>query len=183
MQTITKQQDATLYGNSYLLQDCTNFLLWRITGQNDFGVFEVQHGNIKEVFLWATCGSHYKILARPLDLTKEITHKGVTFVPIVELAKINSYYGIKEITTFFENDNAWCIRYIDNKMISRQFEVYNENGNLYFMYWVNNEKSLNDSTRVIMQDALFDKLPEWNFAVNLPDGSWIPVTEQNNPYK
>jgi hypothetical protein len=45
-------------------------------------------------------------LLRPLDLTKEITHRGETFVPIVELLKMihpredyNTRYGIIEVST------------------------------------------------------------------------------------
>jgi hypothetical protein len=91
---------------------------------------------IADWFRGYTC----KPILRPLsDLTKEIEVNGEKFVPIVELAKKNSYYGINEVKKVFVSADCYCVRYLDNKNIERQFEYCNGENKNFFIYCVWNE--------------------------------------------
>jgi len=97
---------------------------------SDTNEFEIA---IKEVFI----NSAYKPILRPLsDLTKEIEINGEKFVPIVELAKKNSYYGINEVEQVFVSSDCYCVRYLDNENIERQFEYCNGENKNFFVYCV-----------------------------------------------
>jgi len=157
---ITKKIAGDLYGNGFMLQDKEG-RVFKIDSVHDTCFTVKDEFHVKAV-QFVKIGTDYHILARPLDLTKEITHKGETFVPIVELAKVafpkikwklfNQIASSDELDFYFINDfycdgHAWKDKHIPSQL------------------------------------DLFDKLREWNFAIGFHEGSWIPVTDNNNPYK
>lgn len=174
---ITKKIAGDLYGNGFMLQDKEG-VHWHI---HSCGYRMLTLSNPIKKFkkvLRSQIGTDYHILARPLDLTKEITHKGETFVPIVELAK--TCLNIKHIIN----------KCFDSKFNQIQFTALQSN--YIFQATTNNDFLLRKqytegigSYAIIVhnQNTLFDKLRELNFAIGLPEGSWIPVTDNNNPYK
>lgn len=90
------------------------------------------------------CVDEIKPIFRPMsDLTKEITHKGKKFVPIVELAKISfpKYWIIDNGCA--ESDTGWWFWYDEDTF---SFAVYGTISNI-----------------VPNQLILFDKLSEWMF--------------------
>jgi len=176
MQTITKQQAATLYGNGFKILESETDIKYSIVELRKNKI-KLQSSAIFKTIYFDKIGVDYHILARPLDLTKEITHKGETFVPIVELAKIYQ----KFIVWQFKENKAYYDR--GDKNTNTWFD-FNIRMNSFIAYSIPHEFTNHPRHSVVNgQDVLFDKLRKWNFAINLPDGSWIPVTEQNNPYK
>ena len=173
MQTITKQQAATLYGNSYLLQDkqgikyilkglIDDMLVVVLVQPNGFESPHRSSINIDKI------GVDYHVLARPLDLTKPITHKGETFLPIVELAKIAFPFEEWDRVVTKDGIKMYISPLKKFCFLDGEFRTINLN-----------YKNIHTQN----YDILLDKLREWNFALNLPDDSWIPVTDNNNPYK
>jgi len=160
---ITKKIAGDLYGNGFMLQR-KDKTIFGIMGINDTGMLLSIAGVSMAYTENNQIGTDYHILARPLsDLTKEITHKGETFVPIVECAKI----------AFPALSNDW--EYYDeiSKAISKYGVTFGFDKEFYTV----------EATPVPSQMDLFDKLREWNFSIGLLEGSWIPVTDNNNPYK
>lgn len=148
---ITKQIAATLYGNSYMLQDKEGKICDILkVNESAFGIYKPNSKTI--ICNFSQIGTDYHILARPLsDLTKEITHKGETFVPM----------------EFFNSKGMFIKEY---------FERIIDGKHKLFVSYANKERDA-------LNDFESDKLREWNFAIGLPEGSWIPVTENKNPYK
>lgn len=116
------------------------------------------------------------ILRNIADITKEITHKGQTFVPIVELAKIASRIYIKD----FKVKHVlveWCDVYTE---CGCSFGFNNDE--FYFFHkTISGEEQL-----TINQYELFDKLNEWFFDYRglIEKGLAIDVnTLENNPYE
>jgi len=164
---IKKQIAATLYGNSYMLQDKGSRILKINAVSDDHIICEVLiSGKLFPVYIdYDKIGTEYHIVARPMNqLNESITHNGETFVPIVELAKI-------------------AFPLIEWKISNSNYAKGNNNG-----YWFEFDDGAfvcgdNDGRNTVFYvEKLFDKLREWNFSIGLPEGSWIPVTEQNNPY-
>lgn len=120
------------------------------------------------------------------DLTKPIEHKGETFVPIVEIAKMcynNTFNIYPEIKTFealklnSDNENSFgLIGYTEDERFSLTFD--NTFNNQSFEFRIDGREYY------IKQFDLFLKLIEWHF--NLMDESepFIDVnTLPENPYK
>ena len=98
-------------------------------------------------------------------LTKEITHKGETFVPIVELAKIAFPTNLE--WKHYEGKRA----ILDTKRIRYVF-IYDDGFHMWFQY-LNSTKQ--EGVGVVSnQHKLFQKLAEWhiNF-LNIPDNLFI----------
>ncbi len=126
----------------------------------------------------------YKPILYPLDyLTKEITHNGEIFVPIL---KIVEFLGIKYIGNTLNKNSVDLI--LDPKY-HRPNTKTKESRKLRF--WFSNHKGISfnaDNMRILMYKDIygaFQQLIEWRFDVfNLiNDGLAIPVTEDINPYK
>lgn len=110
---------------------------------------------------------NYLPICRPLsDLTKPITHKGETFVPIVELAKVkDSKFDFTE-TFVSESD--------------RFYSAHNSNGN------PNASSFFLDKRMSFNEFRIVQKLIEWHFDVAglIEKGEAIDVNTLNeNPYK
>ena len=106
-----------------------------------------------------------KPILRPLSqLTKEITHNGEKFVPMIEIVKmIEPYYvEIDESTSDFNvinestgKDRVYQLRYKNN---------YNNQGEISMLNFHENEKCLWHSDRIIPIKC-HDKLFEWHFDI------------------
>jgi len=170
---ITKLIAVQLYGNSYLLQDKEGNI-YELKGlKTTLSGCEIDLRDVNKKYwksvLSVEVGVDYFVLARSLsDLTKPITQKGETFVPIVELAKIAFPFEEWDRVVTKDGIKMYISPLKKFCFLDGEFRTINLN-----------YKNIHTQN----YDILFDKLREWKFAINIPDGSWIPVTEQNNPYK
>jgi len=166
---ITKKIAGDLYGNGFMLQD------------KEGRIFKIEsvHSNhfltdnpFNHLIAFNQIGTEYHILARPLsDLTKEITHNGLTFVPIVELAK--KFHTLSE-----ETCKGGYRDIIDAGSYGIQVSCFiDKDRHGYYSIYGDNDLMFHNDAREV------NKLIEWNFAISLPEGSWTPVTDNNNPYK
>lgn len=126
-------------------------------------------------------------ILRPIsDLTKTITYKGETFVPIVELAKIAKlpYSDIKPREFYNDEYRASCDWIVDKIRWRFQLRLNIINGvtNTSFGYFPPYKLSYD---YVNSQLEMFDKLSEWMFDFRglLDANLALPVTEEFNPYK
>lgn len=126
-------------------------------------------------------------------LTKPITHKGETFVPIVELAKINWLISPKDINeyTLQNGDNGYGV-YFNYKPYKDKtrcffFQVYKDGQFQAFSTHINSTSDRSNTAKhcAINVKQVMEKLYEWKFDVNnlIPQQLAIPVTEEFNPYK
>ena len=108
MARITKQTAATLYAYDYKLQDKEGNVYEILScSKYGFGIKNIKHRKVFSICYFNQLGTDYKILCRPLDLTKEI--KGIG-VPIVELNKLYSESGEYTIkVTSDGKDGGWFI--------------------------------------------------------------------------
>lgn len=123
-----------------------------------------------------------KPILRPLsDLTKPITHKGETFVPIVELAKINE----PEYTSIEINDKGRV--FINTPYVENMTMVYDSINAIFLNLTIRKDGAyrLETNRAARNQQPLFDKLSEWLFDYRdlICQGLALPVTEEFNPYK
>lgn len=102
-------------------------------------------------------------------LTKEITHKGETFVPIVELAKI---LLSEMIINRYNGSSVFLIHPISRTQY-------------LFSYDKEHNRFLYDNNSFPNYHIVFDKLSEWHFDFRgLIDADLaLPVTEEFNHYK
>lgn len=132
---------------------------------------------------------------RPMsDLTKEITHRGETFVPMVELARLhNSYmsqpYEIK--TTYFDGlhkKGKWGeheLRYMEHTSNMGDLSLsfgYSEDMDRFY----HRDETRRMPLGVANQLQMFDKLAEWMFDYRglIPAGLAVDVnTLPENPYE
>ena len=131
-------------------------------------------GNLDEIL---HTNKDYKPILRPLsDLTKEIEHKGETFIPIVELARM-----------------AWKEPLINKFKINNGTLWYNFDGDEYYFEFRPNKGFLfarmtpyESFMPIDNQLGLFQKLIEWHFDIAdlISKGEAIDVnTLETNPYK
>ena len=119
-------------------------------------------------------------------LTKPITHKGETFVPLVELAKIAKLpYSNVEPKEFYSDDfRASCDWIVERIRWRFQIRLNIINGvtNTSFGYFTPHKFGYD---YVNSQLEMFDKLSEWHFDFKglLDADLALPVTEEFNPYK
>jgi len=167
---ISKVIAAQLYAYGYKLRSVNGFKAATIKSIRPSMIDgdQIVFGTSYKAVEVSEIGKTYFILARPLsDLTKEVTHDGETFVPIVELAKIvfPDYFNWK-----IKNDVCQC--FTDGIVAPRKHEFYFEKSS--FRYW--SEEHRGSFREILNQYRLFDKLCEWNFAINLPEGSWLSIS-------
>lgn len=121
---------------------------------------------------WENCTP----ICRPLsDLYNQITHKGETFIPIVELAKL----AYSKLSWKCEAIGDKCYLCLDNGKLAYRF-FYSQNEQAFSTISIVS----NETKYVPYQLQLFEKLVEWHF--NLMDESepFIDVnTLPENPYK
>ena len=138
---ITKQIAATLYGNSYMLQDKEGekYIIESL-GNND--CFEAHNSIGLFTLPWSKIGTDYHILARPFEMITSVIN-GVVPLEYMQSKslRITAYYIYKD-------------------MLLADYE-----------YGVN-----------VLNNWEEQYLLNLNFAIGLPEGSWIPVTDNNNPY-
>ena len=153
---------------------------------NGIGMVNYGWGDAKEF-------SNVTPILHPLsDLTKEITHKGETFIPIVELLKMEQSLGLKyarinhnvtKIDTHESSEgNTYQVEYtepysnMEDGLIQFSYsERYRRFGKVMF-------KPYRQALGVGFQFDMFQKLIEWHF--NLMDESelFIDVNTIENPY-
>lgn len=111
---------------------------------------------------------------RPLSsLTKEITHNGETFVPIVELAKIaEKDHFVNSDLTVRSGKETHGVGWIDENGTGYAFAYCEEHNGFYLK-----SKPYTDLI-VGSQQLLFQKLYEWKFDINglIDSGLAIPIT-------
>lgn len=120
--------------------------------------------------------SEFKPLLRNLpDLTKEIEVNGERFVPIVELFKMlpsSNYVDYRGNFKYpqFQIDDEWnhCLSYETKQQDTLCFS-FDSNSNS-FMLMVNETIEF-----VSNQLALFQKLYEWHFAIDIPSHLYIDL--------
>lgn len=124
----------------------------------------------------------FKPILHPLsDLTKPITHKGLTFVPAIKLAKI--------VADIHNNDfdSEWIIR--DNGMIicktpwDLHISIYYKTETIMFSVY---DMWNRQENRTRNQFIAFQKLIEWHFDISglIEKGEAIDVnTLDKNPYE
>lgn len=101
--------------------------------------------------------SDIKPLCRSFDkLTKNIKQDGKIFIPLIELSKTAFSQESWELNGFSVKNNSKIFEYKD-----RDFSCWN--GFVSFP--------------VPHQNALFTKLKEWFFALDMPEGSWIEIQD------
>jgi len=133
-------------------------------------------------------------IARPLsDLNKPITHNGETFVPIIKLLEMEQSLGLTYATLNMKVTEVSC-----NK--SDKFSTHNveytepytnmDDGIITFSYseqFRRFGKVMSHPYRqplgVGYQIDLFLKLIEWHFNLMDKSETFIPVTDEFNPYK
>jgi len=139
---ITKQIAATLYGNSYMLQDKEG-KVYGIHGvlEGVIGIYGSKVSDDKYI-PFDKIGTEYHILARPFEMITNVIN-GV--VPLEYMQnkslRVTAYYIYKDMLLADYEDGV--------NVLNNWEEQY---------------------------------LLNLNFAIGLPEGSWIPVTEQNNTY-
>jgi hypothetical protein len=153
---ITKKIAGILFGNGYKIYQTSTGIRYNIIELRKNKI-KLQSAAIFKTIYFDQIGKDYHILAFDnSDLTKEITVKGENFVPIDIFAIGDD--GVQSME--FDYGNIKLIGAL--KSIAK-----NNNGfDLYYL-----------------PHASVEELVKLNFVVNLPEGSWIPVTENNNPYK
>ena len=120
--------------------------------------------------------SNYGLCLHPLsDLTNPITHKGETFVPIIELAKI-SMIGDEAERFEITKNKKYITVYFENK------ETFSFSIKFMSFY-----STIGNKSQIApYQLNLFQKLIEWHFdiAVLIEKGEAIDVNKlEENPYK
>lgn len=109
----------------------------------------------------------FKLILHPLDLTKEIEHKGEKFIPIVELAKLagHKYAELSESK--------------DCAKVGRDERFCYDNG-----FYLENKYVMNKVYPLVHQFKLSLKLIEWHFNLMDEGEEFIDVnTLLVNPYK
>lgn len=132
------------------------------------------------------------ILRNLSDLTKEIEHKGEKFVPIVKLAQLN--FGKNYVRTFrvFGTDTFYVEfigrgdgggdepEYLYNKV---QF-AYSSFHKSFIVGEIEEDGKTFTHCDSIYQLNCLEKLLEWHFHIDEPEGTWIDVNSlPENPYK
>lgn len=122
------------------------------------------------------------ILRNLSQLTKPITHKGETFVPMLELAKIS----IPIINWSFD-ERGGIVSGFDSSILNDGSgnNGLNSNKHEYVFWWSIKSNSFHCNTVIGVpnQLALFKKLYEWHFALDIDPELYIDVdTLENNPY-
>lgn len=114
-------------------------------------------------------------------LTKPITHKGESFVPIVELGKLCGYDKLEKYEEDAIITYGWC-DYNGDDYSGYTFSWY-EKDRCFAIWGDEIEGEPYYLTNTVL--SVFDKLSEWHFDFNglLDAGLAIPVTNEFNPYK
>lgn len=123
-------------------------------------------------------------------LTKEISHKGETFVPIVKLFEhLTGLYVSSESEIEFEYDfdidGADNYEYQYSIMVFDDIKLEINHKAVPCLFSYNNERLMWDCDFIAVSQEYFDKLSEWQFDFRglLDAGLAIPVTNEFNPYK
>jgi len=121
---------------------------------------------------------NFKPILRSKDsLTKPIVHKGETFVPIEKLLSLcikTDWSKIGGLKNGYSIDEYWT------KIIhSGVFFGYNKKSHFFYIVDKQGFHKMVDN-----QLLLFNKLIEWNFVIDEPEGSYIKAEElETNPYE
>ncbi len=117
-------------------------------------------------------------ILRPLSgLTKEIEHKGETFVAIVELAKIAEGSDIK-ILDYEQKDSVYGVKYID-QIGDKCVFAYHKEASTFAI----NSLDYGFFDICIYQLQLFQQLLKWHFDLITEEYEKVYVTDEFNPYK
>lgn len=128
--------------------------------------------------------SDIKPILRPMsDLVKEITHRGQTFVPMVEIAKLLGYSGLVRCENDGDVTYGFEMTYLDDAQ-GYLFDWNSESGS--FSIWYDDDcASFPMADMIFNMDAL-DMLSQWMFDYRwlIPAGLALDVnTFVKNPYE
>lgn len=166
------------YGMKYQRINMQSIHEISITEDIDYGY---QH-SIQTAWDWMRHGQAKSILRPMSDLTKEVTHKGETFVPIVELAKIvlpGRDWRINNAGNYAVCGGIWDgyeLSYTDGDFLLEE-RGHDEESYGGTKIWTVQIKNV---------VGIFDKLSEWMFDYRglIPEGLAIDVnTLPQNPYE
>lgn len=144
--------------------------VWGITFENKIN-FEDYLYPFSTILYSIKNDNSIKLILRPLsDLTKEITHNGKTFVPMVEIGKLIDDYSFLDTD---KNGNAIIGRdysYGENLSDTYLFFYDDENKSFYTNYYPDNnaditENSYYEKTYHCDSFEFIQKLFEWHFDV------------------
>jgi hypothetical protein len=141
------QENLTLEHLSAYLPYGVEILQPDVEGRNTF-TLDVEGLRIMEVQGF----EYFKLKLRPmLDLTKEIKHNGVKFVPIVELLKIKH--------------KGWVIEKLNTRYNEIDFEINNNYAKAHFRFMAT--LSIDVWLRNIEEEPLWvvQKLLEWHYDI------------------
>lgn len=137
-------------------------------------MFEFTEGNSKPEMRLLTMGNdvtmclkYGKPILRPLsDLTKETLHNGEKVIPLIEIAKIISFYEIEKIESYSKSGDA-VIYFIDSKGFKRGVDIFlSPEGYLQYNFYTRNEKWAEDWTSLRIDHLrVTNQLLEWHFDV------------------
>jgi len=158
---ITKKIAADLYGNGYVLQDKEGRVysileLWK----EGFMCEHNLNGSVRALMIkYDLIGTEYHILARPnTDIDKDIEKCNGP-----QKCSLVAYWNIAK-------SEPWVF-----KKRSGFLEVMN--GRVNFGY------NMKTNGYLMLPNHMVIDMQRLHFALDLPEGSWIPVTDNNNPYK
>lgn len=123
-------------------------------------------------------------------LTKEITHNGEKFIPLVELAKLNFGSNFISLEKVFSNDNPF-IKFLgrgdsggDDHQYTFGSVFFGLNKQSFSFYSHEPTDDCVTHCDTIWQYKLIEWLLEHHFHLDEPEGTWIDVnTLPKNPYE
>lgn len=168
-----------------------------IAGYLPYGLIGVdEHHRITKLGCYLSIGGSYRVYLpdlfaqfckpylRPMsDLTKELTHRGETFVPMVEIGKLLGYDNLEKYEIDGVIEYGFETRYADD---AQGYTFGWHQASQSFGVWYDQiDEETPSVERLIMNVDAFDKLAEWMFDYRglIPRGLALDVnTLDRNPY-
>lgn len=126
-----------------------------------------------------------KPILRPMsDLTKEITHRGETFVPMVEIGKLLGYDNLKKYEIDGVVEYGFETRYADDAQ--GYIFGWHQASQSFGVWYDEIDEDSPSVEKLVMNVCAFDKLAEWMFDYRglIPAGLAVDVnTLPENPYE
>lgn len=124
-------------------------------------------------------------ILRPMsDLTKEITHRGETFVPMVEIGKLLGYDNLKKYEIDGVVEYGFETRYADDAQ--GYIFGWHQASQSFGVWYDEIDEDSPSVERLVMNIYAFDKLAEWMFDCRglIPAGLAVSVHDlKQNPYE
>jgi hypothetical protein len=168
------------YGLNYQWTNMKSVRLISMTDEVDYGS---QH-SLSTAWEWMKHGQARPILRPMSDLTKEITHRGETFVPMVEIGKLLGYDNLKKYEIDGVVEYGFETRYADDAQ--GYIFGWHQASQSFGIWYDEIDEDLPSVERLVMNVCAFDKLSEWMFDYRglIPVGLAVDVnTLSENPYE